>query len=50
MLNLEHLKTRIARAVECFDYGTLSKVEKNVRTRIEYAIQQEGKHMEQKTF
>ncbi len=48
--SLQHLETRITRAVRSVDAETLSKVWENVRARMDCVIRQQGKHIEQMTF
>ncbi len=48
--SLQHLKTRITRAVRSVDAETLSRVWENVQARIDCVIRQQGKHIERMTF
>ena len=48
--SLEHLKTRVRQAISSIDTATLSNVWKNINSRINYVVRQEGKHIEQTKF
>ena len=48
--SLQHLRTRITRAIRSIDTATLSRVWKNVETRMDCVVRQQGKHIEQMTF
>ena len=48
--SLQHLKARITEAIRSIDTSTLSNVWKNIETRINCVVRQQGKHIEQMTF
>ena len=48
--SLDHLKTRIRQAIRSIDTAPLSNVWKNINTRINRVVRQEGKHIEQINF
>ena len=47
---LKHLKTRIRQAISSIDNAALSNVRININIRINCAVRQEGKHIEQIDF
>ena len=48
--SIEYLNSRITQAIRIIDAATLSNVWKNLNTRINFVVRQEGGHIDQLTF